>query len=268
MTRRDFITTGALATAGTAISSPVRSKVGGRMTSLISSPSTPIDLPYVTDGLIACYDGEWNNGLGKHNPNASIWKDLSGNDMSIPIASATPDIGAKYISFRGKQTQVLTYDILESVVRCEAVVQRTVKAVSSSTRQIYALGKVNHLFWRGEGTSQGGPIGYIWYNTYNNRRIFYCVPSVETADCPIAISYLTVSNQPNNHYAPEPYVNGLQHVKSFIYNDADLANRLQIGNTSTVDGETRIYSIRAYERDLTPDEISWNFSIDSVRFGI
>ena len=32
--------------------------------------------PYVTDGLIAMWDGEWNAGGGVHNPNATNWIDV------------------------------------------------------------------------------------------------------------------------------------------------------------------------------------------------
>jgi hypothetical protein len=32
--------------------------------------------PYVTDGLVAMWDGEWNAGGGVHDPNATVWKDL------------------------------------------------------------------------------------------------------------------------------------------------------------------------------------------------
>lgn len=35
--------------------------------------------PYVTDGLIAMWDGEWNAGPGIHDPQASVWKDLIGD---------------------------------------------------------------------------------------------------------------------------------------------------------------------------------------------
>ena len=35
--------------------------------------------PYVTDGLVAMWDGEWNAGGGVHDPNATTWIDLAGN---------------------------------------------------------------------------------------------------------------------------------------------------------------------------------------------
>ena len=34
--------------------------------------------PYVTDGLVAMWDGEWNAGGGIHDSNTKVWKDLTG----------------------------------------------------------------------------------------------------------------------------------------------------------------------------------------------
>ena len=41
--------------------------------------------PYVADGLVLYYDGEWNAGFGAHDSAATIWKDLSatGNDAEF-----------------------------------------------------------------------------------------------------------------------------------------------------------------------------------------
>ena len=45
----------------------------------IAENTPAFDNPYITDGLVAMYDGEWNAGLGKHNPIVNVWIDLSGN---------------------------------------------------------------------------------------------------------------------------------------------------------------------------------------------
>ena len=40
--------------------------------------------PYVTDGLVAMWDGEWNAGPGKHDNSATGLKDLVGSrDLSL-----------------------------------------------------------------------------------------------------------------------------------------------------------------------------------------
>ena len=42
--------------------------------------------PYITDGLVAMWDGEWNAGGGKHNPNATVWKDII-SDKTLSLAN-------------------------------------------------------------------------------------------------------------------------------------------------------------------------------------
>ncbi len=45
-------------------------------------------IPYVTDGLIAWYDGIWNAGLGVHSLMTTTWKDLAGgNDATQRLPS-------------------------------------------------------------------------------------------------------------------------------------------------------------------------------------
>lgn len=57
---------------------PTSSNVGSKNTSFIQQEEA-IPNPYITSGLVAMWDGEWNAAVGVHDPNATIWKDLSGN---------------------------------------------------------------------------------------------------------------------------------------------------------------------------------------------
>lgn len=41
--------------------------------------------PYVTKGLVAMWDGEWNVSLGKHGDNAKKWNDLIGKSHCDPV---------------------------------------------------------------------------------------------------------------------------------------------------------------------------------------
>lgn len=49
--------------------------------------------PYVTDGLVAMWDGEWNAGGGVHDASATVWKDIVGG-VEIPVAS----VGDNYVT--------------------------------------------------------------------------------------------------------------------------------------------------------------------------
>ena len=61
---------------------PTRSSVSARQSAIISD-GEDVSIPYVTEGLIAMWDGEWNAGLGEHDNTTTTWKDLIGdNDLS------------------------------------------------------------------------------------------------------------------------------------------------------------------------------------------
>lgn len=48
---------------------------------------TPTARDYVQDGLVAMWDGIENAGWGVHDPNATVWKDLSRNGYDLTSAS-------------------------------------------------------------------------------------------------------------------------------------------------------------------------------------
>lgn len=57
-------------------------KLIGNTGSMINSSDSPGDLfdnPYITDGLVAMYDGEWNTAIGVHKSSTSTWKNLTKN---------------------------------------------------------------------------------------------------------------------------------------------------------------------------------------------
>ena len=82
-----------IAISGIVIAAPVKSSIAAKQNS-VNEVSEWVN-PYVTDGLVAMWDGEWNAGGGVHDPNATVWKDLVGNRD----ATLTGDIswGANYV---------------------------------------------------------------------------------------------------------------------------------------------------------------------------
>ena len=68
--------------------------------------------PYVTDGLVAMWDGEWNAGGGIHDPNATTWGDISENGHDIALTAGS--FGAKSFICDGRAGfgDTITSDIL------------------------------------------------------------------------------------------------------------------------------------------------------------
>jgi hypothetical protein len=78
---------------------------------LIAGKRTPTAKDYVQDGLIAMWDGIENAGGGKHDPNATLWKDLIG-DCDCAVVNGPATWGGKYFQgnrstfFKGSSTAI------------------------------------------------------------------------------------------------------------------------------------------------------------------
>ncbi len=71
------------------IASPIKSNISARQISVLSQEEA-FENPYITDGLVAMWDGEWNVGFGKHDSNTLVWKDLIGNnDITYLVSPLT-----------------------------------------------------------------------------------------------------------------------------------------------------------------------------------
>ena len=88
MNRRDFITGSLAIIGGGAISSPVKSMMGTVGTKDVPNADS-WENPYVTDGLVAFWDAEWNVGPGRHNNSTAVWKDLVGENNGSLTGSLT-----------------------------------------------------------------------------------------------------------------------------------------------------------------------------------
>ena len=68
-----------------AMAAPVRSMLGSEGAEM--SEEEDWENPYITDGLVAMWDGRWNIGGGMHDESAGVWIDLvSGTE--IPVVNA------------------------------------------------------------------------------------------------------------------------------------------------------------------------------------
>ena len=55
--------------------------------------------PYVTDGLVAMWDGEWNAGGGVHDANPNEWVDISGHGYNAVLSQV---VGTGSLTFNDK----------------------------------------------------------------------------------------------------------------------------------------------------------------------
>ena len=233
--------------------------------------------PYVTDGLVAMWDGEWNAGFGIHNPLAATIKDLIGtNDLILdPTSRIRPN------SFTvERENGCVTKNVVSpnDVVTIEIVATLTGSALGGNG----ALpGFIGGLSWNNSPFAQIRPtrldnvtlwdridcytLKFIYSDSDMDRIVlddFGAFRSLSfsrdvLSETPIYDVYLDGEMKLTSRKSTPASGTLVTSKLSFIANSV-------LGSYSM--GEVK--TIRVYNRRLTADEVKQNFLVDDVRFGI
>lgn len=232
--------------------------------------------PYVTNGLLAMWDGVWNAGGGIHDASATTWKNLvdgSSFGDGASAASYRPVWGDDYCrnaSGASGQKQVFSVSAplaaTQSIVCAEEVARAVSKAadVSNGWHEIQRF-SVGVGFFRGDNPSWGvlGNI-VLW---------------------PSATQYQPWRTHTSATTSLDPYVRRSYHSSrsgSTPYMRINNGTRLTMtrGNGATLSVPStyplimshscvlEACCIRLYSRELTSDEIAANYAVDKERFGL
>ena len=251
MTRRDVIKSGAglaaILAAGRAPAALVKSMLGVRMT----IASGKWNNPYVTDGLVAMWDGEWNAGPGKHDAHATTWKNLVTGDDDITLNNLTFDVNSLVgvMSTASYGTVPSTFDSVETIEVCFKK-----NAVDSSTKYPWCA-----FLTRGKGFASTQYFGnirvtFLSYSGWTN------MPGV--TDMSSDIRHYTLVGNPSAEYSF--YKNGALQANATVYGYLYNAR----ANSVCYNMAGNIYNIRLYSRALTAAEVAANYAIDQRRFNI
>ena len=216
---------------------------------------------YVQDGLIACWDGIENAGVGVHDGSATVWKDVKGG-YEFNLTGVTVD--ADRMTFAGNAT---SYGALSA-----AGTAATFGAAMNGTLEIVYVTRdnsVSQILLQTPRDSVGMAFGDIISGTTH-----ILVPyNGAVAQPAFAFSSGAVTNSVSVRYTSGAPV-------SACANGAALS-RLNTGNMSGEGTETiigtrinkqsshfpgSIYCIRLYSRQLTDGEIAYNNVVDQARF--
>ena len=233
--------------------------------------------PYITDGLVAMWDGEWNAGFGIHNPLATTIKDLIGtNDL---ILAPTSQIRPNSFTVESENGCVT-----KNVVSPNDVVTIEIVATLTGSRLggYGALpGFIGGLSWNNSPFAQIRPtrldnvtswqnidcysLKFIYSDSDMDRIVLDDLGAFRSlsfsrdvlSETPIYDAYLDGEMKFTSRKST-PSSGTLSTSKlSFIANSV-------LGSCSM--GEVK--TIRVYNRRLTADEVKQNFLVDDVRFGI
>jgi len=202
--------------------------------------------PYITDGLVAMWDGEWNAGGGVHDPTAMTWKDIVGNRM-LNIGSnsfgdncllATESLGAS------SDDRIDLYTGTIELV-CEA---------NPTTSSVFVLLGGNSFQY-----AMG-----MYYNA-NTGRIGVCNPQKSFSFDVSTDRHCAYSYDGTN---PNAYVNGLP--TSIFDGGSRSYGTIKIGGAGgrTVSLNGKVFCTRVYSRALSAAEIAANYAVDKERFNL
>lgn len=223
--------------------------------------------PYVTDGLVAWWDGIWNAGLGVHDANATVWKDLTGT-YEMTATAATDTWGTNCLQM-GTTIWNLTpktqfIHLLNSPQRVggaytiEMVLSHPSNGKKNIFGQIYTVLDVH-----ADGFNE-----IVWMKSGTDIRISWTSEKIHS----ISLSSERVGNTANQK-ATWRHNGGNTQSATRAYTSASDSqdNPLGIGCGQYVAygiATARIYCIRLYSRVLTDAEVAANYAVDKERFGL
>ena len=226
----------------------------------VAYATTYTSASYVQDGLIAQWDGIDNAGTGVHDPNATVWKDLAGhNDLTLASGAAWRRGICFYMNTRTNG--------LAAAYGTEAAT--TYKTIEILFKEDSWWSRI--LFWSG---AQSRYVAFDCRDTKPFKWVYFdgakSTPyaKVRTYD-PNAV----VATYSDSNTVTQVYCDGVPRVNATNTNTWSPGdNRVTLGWRSATTAykdygwEGEVYSIRLYNRALTPEEIARNHAIDVKRF--
>ena len=238
-----------------AMSAAIAALAGG-----MAHATTYTSASYVQDGLIAQWDGIDNVGTGTHDPNATVWKDLAGhNDLTLTNSAAW----RRGICFSMNTRS----DGLAAAYGAEAAT--TYKTIEILFKKTSWGSRI--LFWGGTKSryvvfdnKDQNPFHWVYFD--GDKRTLYAKTRCYEPNA-------LVATYDDNNAVTQIYSDGAPKVTSTLINTWSPGdNCVTLGWRSVTtaakdygwDGE--VYTIRLYNRALTPEEVARNHAIDVKRF--
>lgn len=263
MERREFLTKcgaglAGIIAAGRAPAAVVKSMLGARWSAYTISNDS--DFPYVTKGLLAMWDGEWNAGYGIHNPSPTSWVDLTGNgyDLTMELGSRSywTDKSCffknntnppSYAYFPGEDAELdSAVSSVEIVFKDDAASNGQIVQFSSTSLRhdisICLKNKARIEFGYRQGNSG------LSYNVYGKKHHLY--HQYNTSRC-------TIDGEAYN-------------LTEWVSGWANPLGKFAVGsNGGAWQGfQGDLFCIRFYSRGLSTSEVQRNYAVDQRRFNL
>lgn len=215
--------------------------------------------PYITNGLVAMWDGEWNAGGGVHDGAATVWKDIVGTyDCTV---RAGVEWGGLYATCSSA---------VKSWAFCASAIQDQINTIEV----VMTRASSGVLFCSGQTPSNAD---VRTSNKYNSNTLYCNTATIAVMSGTAVINALKDSPEPH-HIAfkggvSKIYVNGVGYIASTSSAGGIISSdHISIGGREYNAGNSligdKIYCLRIYSRALTDDEVAENYAVDKARFGL
>lgn len=274
-TRREIIKSGlglaGIIAAAKAPAALVRSLIAAR-SAMVGGGAKGWKNPYVTEGLVAMWDGEWNAGGGVHDAAATVWKDLSGHNKDFSWQNGTSGLSwaDNYIELsNSNKADSVKIASVSNVTGLTAGAERTCELVMSF-KWVFLDNPANvqaPFYMNGAAFPSGRYNGYIVpfvSQRGNDRYIAFGQTRFLLGEWEIAsASIAQAPASPCSIHCNGDVDTVTANYQGFTSEEYDGAS---INLASRADA--RLYSIRLYSRALTAEEIAANYAVDKQRFNI
>ena len=245
---------------GICFGSPTRSSMGA-VHSKFSQDEETFDLPYVTEGLVAIWDAEWNAGRGNHDPGGGLVELVS----KIPTYVRRGTYVVEEDCIKGDNVVIASPPIPAIVAMAGGDI--TIEGVCKRSSRGIQFGANRPFFADNTG-------GFYWSNNY-----YYMVHGGLTDSAfssKWSSGFSTDERRARTLTADSEkvqwWLNGIGDVSSprtkelITYNNPFAVFGWDFDFGFPESGE--FCCLRIYNRALTAEEIEWNFSVDKVRFSL
>lgn len=224
--------------------------------------------PYITDGLIAMWDGEWNAGGGVHDAAATTWKDLTGNNRNLVLYGATPNWSATSCNIRERANIFYLQDgswFRDCWKAQNGVMVELVVSQSSSSGFVFGCGgQINS--WQAWGLCRIAD------------NVSYSLSSWRMGDPKVRAGWKYLSDDCwvirgwANQTDVEIWNGNDSATGEYTYQDwSQSIISLSVSGHNMSGGSVfpcNYHSIRVYDHKLTSSELAANNSIDQTRFNV
>ena len=232
---------------------------------------------YVTDGLVARWDGIDNAGTGTHNPSATVWKDLAGS-LDLTLTGDAGWTGGNALLLDGDGDYAFNDNI--GLVPEYKTVEVVYKLTDWYGRILFHTGRyINRgvFFDRyDDGTGEKNKVYFDGTAVDNEGNTFYKKQILQPF-CSSEVCFMS-ARYDDNGFVTDLFRDGEAHDDGLNGNDWWTGTKVTVGCIYTKgyyqDREPfaqyfwkgEVYAIRLYDRRLTKWELAHNNRIDRKRF--